>query len=100
MNMMNGLKIMESSSPMDIIGSSANSTSCSSVTNNAFSIEKSHSGLVSKKVVRIPFFWLLLMTIVVHALGTMKKLKNGFSAQYVRFGSIVTASLIENGRWN
>ena len=90
---------MESSSPMGIIGSSANSTSCSSVTNNAFSIEKSHSGLVSKKVVRIPFFWLFLMAIVAHALEK-KKLKNGFSVQYVRFGSIVTASLIENGRWN
>ena len=63
---------MESSSPMGIIGSSANSTSCSRVTNNAFSIGKSHNGLVSKKVVRIPFFWLLLMAIVVHALETEK----------------------------
>ena len=35
-----------------------------------------------------------------HALETMNQLKNGFSAQYVRFGSIATVSLIDNGRWN
>ena len=33
---------------------------------------------------------LLMITIVVNALETMNQLKNGFSASYVRFGSIAT----------
>ena len=40
------------------------------------------------------------MTIVVHALESMRQLKNGFSAQDLRFGSIATVSLINIGRWN
>ena len=73
---------------------------CSSLTNNAFSIERSHNGLLSKKFVRIPFLWLLMITIVVHALKFMNQLKNGFnSAQYVRSGSMVIVSrmIMDNG---
>ena len=43
---------------------------------------------------------LLMITIVVHVLETMNQLKNGFSAQYRRFGSIATVSLIDNRLWN
>ena len=42
MGMINGSKIMEYSSTMSIIGSFANSIICSSVTNNSFSIERTH----------------------------------------------------------
>ena len=42
---------------------------------------------------------LLMITFVVHAWETINQL-NGFSAQYVRFGSIATVSLIDNGQWN
>ena len=41
-----------------------------------------------------------MITIVVHALDTMNQLKNDFSGQYVKFGSIATVSLIYNERWN
>ena len=51
MDMINGSKIMESSSTMGTIGYVANSIICSSVTNNAFSIERSHNDLASKKFV-------------------------------------------------
>ena len=40
----------------------------------------------------------MMITIVVYDLETIKRLKNGFSAQYVKFGSIATVSLIDNGR--
>ena len=42
--------------------------------------------------------FLMMITIVVHALETLNQLKNGFSAQYVRFGSISAVFLIDNGR--
>ena len=42
---------------------------------------------------------LLMITILVHALETMNQMKSGFSAQDIRFGSIATVSLIDNGRW-
>ena len=54
-DMINGSNIMESSSTKGIIGFFANSTICSSVTNNEFWIERSHNGLVSKKFVKIYF---------------------------------------------
>ena len=41
---------------------------------------------------------LLIITMMVYALETMNQLKNGFSAQDVRFGSIATVSLIAYGR--
>ena len=34
-----------------------------------------------------------MITIMTHALETMKQLKNGFVAQYARFGSIVSVEL-------
>ena len=37
----------------------------------------------------------LIITIMDYALETMKQLKNGFIAQYARFGSIVSVSLID-----
>ena len=40
---------------------------------------------------------LLMITIVVHALETIKQLKNNFSTEDVRFGSKATVSLIDNG---
>ena len=43
---------------------------------------------------------LLMITIVVQALETMNQPKNCFSNQDVRFGSIKTVSLIDNGKWN
>ena len=43
---------------------------------------------------------LLMITIVVHVLETMNQLKNGLCAQDVRFDSIATVSLIDNGRRN
>ena len=39
---------------------------------------------------------LLMTTIVVHALETMNHLKNGFSAQDVKFGSIANVSFNDN----
>ena len=84
----NGSKIMESSST---IGSFANSTICPSVTNNAFSIERSRNGLFSRKFVRILFLWLLIIS---SCLGEYESTE----AQYVRFGSIATVSLIDNER--
>ena len=41
-----------------------------------------------------------MITIVIRTLETMNQLKNGFSAQDVRSGSIATVSLIDNGWWN
>ena len=41
---------------------------------------------------------LLMINIMVHALETINQLKNCFSAQDVRFGSIATVSLIDYGR--
>ena len=52
------------------------------------------------KVLVVIIKLLLLITILVHAFGTMNQLKNCFSAQYVRFGPIATVSLIDNGQWN
>ena len=43
---------------------------------------------------------LLMINIMVHALETLNELKNCFSAQDVRFGSIAPVSLIDNGRRN
>ena len=40
---------------------------------------------------------LLMITIVIRTLETMNQMTNGFSAQDVRFGSIATVSLIDNG---
>ena len=40
---------------------------------------------------------LLMITIGAHALETMNQLRNGFSAQEVRFGSIATVFFIDNG---
>ena len=39
-----------------------------------------------------------MITTVVRALETMNELKNGFSAQYVRFGHIAIVFLTDNGR--
>ena len=61
---------MESFFTMGTIGFFASSRICSSVTNNAFSIERSHIVLVSRKFVKTLFFWLLMITIVVHVLET------------------------------
>ena len=41
---------------------------------------------------------LLMINIMVHALETINQLKNCFSVQDVRFGSIATVSLIDYGR--
>ena len=42
----------------------------------------------------------LMITIVAPALESMKQMKNGFSAQDLRFGSIASVSVIDIGRWN